>query len=176
MIKIKSEKGITLVTLVITIVILLIISGTAIYNMNSSNGAAKHNNLIADLRLLNDKVLVYYNKYGEIPITNKSIKIPDKNNEQYYELDLSKLEEVTLNYGIEYGKVDNLELTSDIYVINSKLNIYYLKGVARGNTIYHEIANGEPEPEPGPNPGPNPGQTNKLIDLYKNGNIILGAK
>lgn len=136
MIKIKSQKGITMVSLIITIIILLILSGTAIYNLNLSNGVARYNNMVADIKLLNDKTLVYYNKYGEIPKTDKnSINI---NNEEYYELDISKLEGITLNYGKEYGQGGELTTSSDIYVINSNLNIYYLKGVEKTGEIYHE--------------------------------------
>lgn len=136
MINIKSQKGITMVSLVIAIVILLILSGTAIYNLNLSNGAGRYNNMIADIKLLNDKALVYYNKYGEIPKTNRSsINI---NGEEYYELDISKLEEITLNYGKEYGQEGPLTTSSDVYVINSNLNIYYLKGVEKSGEIYHE--------------------------------------
>ncbi len=136
MIKIKSQKGITMVSLIITIIILLILSGTAIHNLNLSNGVARYNNMVADIKLLNDKTLVYYNKYGEIPKTDKnSINI---NNEEYYELNISKLEGITLNYGKEYGQEGDLTTSSDIYVINSNLNIYYLKGVEKTGEIYHE--------------------------------------
>lgn len=137
MINIKSQKGITMISLVIAIVILLILSGTAIYNLNLSNGVGRYNNMVADIKLLNDKTLVYYNKYGEIPKTNRSsINI---NGEEYYELDISKLEGITLNYGKEYGQVGTLTSSSDVYVINeSTLNVYYLKGVEKSGEIYHE--------------------------------------
>lgn len=136
MINIKSQKGITMVSLVIAIVVLLILSGTAIYNLNLSNGTGRYNNMVADIKLLSDKTLVYYNKYGEIPKTDKnSINI---NNEEYYELDISKLEGITLNYGKEYGQEGTLTTSSDVYVINSNLNIYYLKGIEKSGEIYHE--------------------------------------
>lgn len=135
MINIKSQKGITMVSLVIAIVVLLILSGTAIYNLNLSNGTGRYNNMVADIKLLSDKTLVYYNKYGEIPKTDKnSINI---NNEEYYELDISKLEGITLNYGKEYGQEGVLTISSDVYVINSNLNIYYLKGIEKSGEIYH---------------------------------------
>ena len=40
------------------------------------------------------------------------------------QIDLSKLYNITLNYGEDYGK--ELEISSDVYLINSNLNIYYL--------------------------------------------------
>lgn len=136
MINIKSKKGITIVSLVIAIVILLILSGTTIYNLNLSNGVSRYNNMIADIKLLNDKALIYFNKYGEIPKTDRKIEI--KNNEEYYEVDLSKLEGITLNYGKDYGQEGNLTNSSDVYVINSNLNVYYLKGVEKAGEMYHE--------------------------------------
>ncbi len=130
MIKPKSDKGITIVSLVVTVIILLILSGTAIYNINLSSGVGKYNNMIADIKLLKDKVLVYYNKYGEIPSTDKSINI---NGIEYYEIDLKELDDITLNYGNDYGKDGE-----DVYLVNSDLNIYYLAGIEKSGEIYHE--------------------------------------
>lgn len=135
MTSIISNKGITIITLVITVVILLILSGTAIYSLNLSNEVGRYNNMIADIRLLNDKTLVYFNKYGEIPRTNRKTQI---NNEEYFEIDLEKLEGLTLNYGNDYGKDGELTASSDVYLINSSLNIYYLKGIEKSGRIYHE--------------------------------------
>lgn len=135
MTSIISNKGITIITLVITVVILLILSGTAIYSLNLSNEVGRYNNMIADIRLLNDKTLVYFNKYGEIPRTNRKTQI---NNEEYFEIDLEKLEGLTLNYGNDYGKDGKLTASSDVYLINSSLNIYYLKGIEKSGRIYHE--------------------------------------
>lgn len=128
MINMKSQKGITMVSLVITIIILLILSGTAIYNMNLSNGAARYNNMVADITLLEDKILVYYNKYGETPKLENGIT-----RDSYYEIDLSKLENITLNYGTKYNGDNN-----DVYLVNDNLEVYYLKGVEKAGEIYHE--------------------------------------
>lgn len=135
MINIKSKKGITIVGLIITIVILLILSGTIIYNLNSSNKVAGYNNMIADIKLLEDKILVYFNKYGEIPKTSRKINI---NNIDYYEIDLSKLDNVTLNYGQDYNDGTELTETTDIYLVNDSLDVYFLKGINLSGTRYHE--------------------------------------
>jgi len=134
MINIKSRKGITLISLVITVIVLLILSGTAITSINSSNGTGRYNNMIADIKLLNDKILVYYNRYGEIPKTNKSIIVDDI---EYYEIDLSKLEDSTLNYGSDYGQEGELTSSSDVYLVNSDLNVYYLKWIKKSGEVYH---------------------------------------
>ncbi len=97
MVKIKrnSNKGITLVSLVITVIILLILTGTIIYDLNLSNSAGELNNMVADINLLKDEILIYYNKYQEIPKTERTINV---NGVEYYEIDLSKLDNITLNY------------------------------------------------------------------------------
>ena len=45
---------------------------------------------------------------------------------------------MTLNYGAEYKSEGNLTTSSDIYVVNDKLNVYYVQGVKMDNKIYHE--------------------------------------
>ena len=134
MINIKENKGVTLIILVVTIVILLMLSGTAIYNYNLSNDVAVYNKMIADIKLLEDKTIVYYNKYGDIPRTNRSIQVSGI---EYYEMDLSKLDNITLNYGKDYKGISDLNNASDVYLINSNLNIYYLKGIEKNGEIYH---------------------------------------
>ena len=134
MINIKEEKGITLVSLVVTIVILIILSGTAMYNYSVSNEASYYNKMISDIKLLNDKILIYYNKYGEAPKTDRTINIDGV---VYYEIDLAKLDNITLNYGNDYKKTEVLTTSSDVYLVNDNLNIYYLEGVEKSGEIYH---------------------------------------
>lgn len=131
----NSNRGITIVSLVITVIILLILSGTAIYNLNLSSGAGRLNNMVADIKLLKDEILLYYNKYQEIPTTERKTNI---NGTEYYEIDLSKLDNITLNFGEDYGKTDNLTDSSDVYLVDSNLNIYYLKGIENSGEVYHE--------------------------------------
>lgn len=133
--KLKSQRGITIVSLIITIIILLILSGTIIYNMNSSNKVVGYNNMIADIKLLEDKLLVYFNKYGEIPKTSRTINI---NNKDYYEIDLSRLDNITLNYGIEYNENTELTENSDVYLVNDSLDVYYLQGINLSGVRRHE--------------------------------------
>lgn len=135
MINIKCNKGITIVSLVITIIILLILTGVTISSIDLSNSNARYNNMVADINLIEDKVFIYFNKYNEIPKTTRLIEIDGT---EYYEVDLSKLENLTLNYGKDYGKQEDLNSSSDVYLVNSNLNVYYLKGVARVDKIYHE--------------------------------------
>lgn len=127
--KIKSNKGITMVALVTTIIIMLILLGVSINGINISNNAVPYNNMVADITLLEEKLLLYYNKYKEIPKTEMAKQIDGA---QYYEIDLSKLENVTLNYGVKYNGDEE-----DIYLVNDNLKVYYLKGIQKSGTIYH---------------------------------------
>lgn len=127
--KIKSNKGITIVALVTTVIIILILLGVTISGINTSNNAVPYNNMMADITLLEEKLLSYYNKYKEIPKTEITKQIDGI---QYYEIDLSKLENLTLNYGIKYDGDEE-----DIYLVNDNLKVYYLKGIQKSGTIYH---------------------------------------
>lgn len=127
--KIKSNKGITMVALVTTIIIMLILLGVSINGINISNNAVPYNNMVADITLLEEKLLLYYNRYKEIPKTEIVKQIDGV---QYYEIDLSKLKNITLNYGIKYNGDEE-----DIYLVNDNLKVYYLKGVQKSGTMYH---------------------------------------
>lgn len=142
MINIRKNNGITLISLAITIAIILILTAVVAYNFSVSNEKAYYNKMASDIKLLNDKTLVYYNKYGEIPKTTREITVDGTD---YYEIDLSKLEGVTLNYGIEHGKTAVLNQTSDAYVIDDNLNVYYLKGIMLNDVLYHTDSYGVEE-------------------------------
>lgn len=67
----KSNNGITLITLVITIVVMLILSFTISINANDYIERTKKTNLDTDLQRLQEKVEIYYSKNKEIPVLNK---------------------------------------------------------------------------------------------------------
>ena len=127
--KLKSKKGITLVALIITVIVLVILTSTIIRSVNVSNKVTEYNNMIADIKLLEDQILIYFNKYGELPITSVEKQIYD---ETYYEIDLSKLKNITLNYGNKYEGDE-----TDVYLVNDNLTVYYLKGIESEGEIYH---------------------------------------
>lgn len=134
--KIAFNKGITLISLVLTIIILLILSTTVVFSVKSMNKVRPYNNMIADINLLEDKILIYYNKYREIPKTERKISIDKK---EYYEISITKLENITLHYGGEQGQDVQLQKgMSDVYVVDDSLQVYYLKGAELTGTIYYE--------------------------------------
>ena len=129
----RNNKGITITTLVVTVIIMLILSSTIIMKISDSKDVSKLNNLYADIKILEDKVLEYYNDYGTLPVGAKEQELPASITEatKYYEIDLNKLENITLNYG--HGNDEK-----DIYVVNGDtLDVYYYKGVAYEGKKYY---------------------------------------
>lgn len=130
------KKGITLISLVLTIIILLILSTTVVFSVKSMNKVRPYNNMVADINLLEDKILIYYNKYREIPKTERKISIDGK---EYYEISITKLENITLHYGSERGQEGQLQTgKSDVYVVDDSLQVRYLKGAELTGTTYYE--------------------------------------
>ena len=140
--KIKQEKGVTLSILVITIIVLLILTSTLIYNAKGSIHIQNTTKLYNDLELLREKVSEYYNEYGEIPgkieytnIGNLS-NVLSKNNDtgKFYVIDLEAIKGISLNYGKDYENIknnpNNANSYTDIYIINENShNIFYVNGV-----------------------------------------------
>lgn len=136
----RSSKGISLVSLTITIVVILIISGILIYNTGGAMQIKKLNNMYNDIKLLEDKAADFYAKYQELPIKTKyttpinfSSEINPNDNDTYYIIDLSKLDNITLSYGKGQANGD-----PDTYIINEQSRtVYYVLGIKIDNKSYH---------------------------------------
>jgi len=64
----RNNKGVTLMALTITIIVMLIITSTIIYNSKNQAKMEKINKFYNDIETLNSKIEDYYLKYGDIPI------------------------------------------------------------------------------------------------------------
>ena len=163
--QIKSNKGVTLIVLTIMVVVLLIITGMLIYGSKSQIRTKKLNELYDDIEILNSKVSEYYLKNGSIPlvdentpyITNTSegkdfenllkanganeISFNVNDDENYYVLDINKLDNLTLNYGqdVQNWKTDHSYTRyQDIYIINKiSHQIYFPHGIRVGDELYY---------------------------------------
>lgn len=133
----KKEKGITMVSLVITFILLLIISAVGVNMSISGINSAKDSKLSGELQMVQHAVLEQYTKYkttrnsvylvgtkitkeqasnlaNEMGIT--LVNIPDSySNKDYYKLDKTALEEIgikdaTDEYVVNYvsGEVMNI--------------------------------------------------------------------
>jgi len=147
---ITKENGITLVSLVITIGVMLIIAATVVPVTYERFEINNLNKMITDIELLKDKVSNYYLKYGVLPIlrtngaevryTYKTLSF-EESSTIYYILDLSAMDGISLNYGRKGFEKPNK--SDDVYVISKDSNIiYYPKGVEMDGEKYHSLKEG----------------------------------
>lgn len=128
--KLKSNKGITIVTLVVTIIVILILTTVTITSTYIGMDLKKYKAMCSDVELLENKILYFYREYGELPIGNEVTNVPTEitNGHTFYEVNINKLKNITLNYG-------NAE---DIYIVDSEtFEVYYLNGIEYKNVIYY---------------------------------------
>lgn len=142
---IKNEKGITLTTLILTVVLILIIGGMMGYYSTSGLNLKRINNMYSDIEQIQTEVDTYYLKNNELPLLNVSVSFSNysnpNDNSEYYVIDLSKLGNLKLNYGKEFENIklsNNLENYTDVYIINKQSQtIYYLKGIEFEDNTYY---------------------------------------
>lgn len=141
----KKENGITLVSLIITIVLMFIIAGTTVYTSMDRFEINKLKKMYNDIELLSDKVASYYLKYNVLPIKEQystTLNFDKNANDSgdYYIIDLEALEGISLNYGKEGFESPNE--SDDVYIINEKTHqIYYVKGIEMKGLTYHTLEN-----------------------------------
>ena len=116
----KNQKGITLITLVITIVVLVILTATISVNAPALLNEQKKRDLETDIQSLKEEVDQYYARYESLPIINKYNNVNMLNevknindSEDYYVIDLSKIV-VDLNYGKDYNKIKEKDVSEEI--------------------------------------------------------------
>ena len=142
--KMKNEKGVTLVALTITVVILLIVSSILLYNANDNIQIKRLTSMYNDVSNLRDKVASYYKEYGAIPAKIEYTAVSHlrdagvigaNDGDKFLVLDLERLDGVTLNFGKDYEKVRkqqyaDINQLKDLYIINEKShNIFYVEGI-----------------------------------------------
>lgn len=153
--KIKNNKGVTLVSLAIAVAIIMILTNVIVYNAIDGLRANKLANLQTDIENLRDKVSNYYAQNGAIPadtsieytnIGNLSSVIGATDTGKFYVIDLAAMENVTLNYGRDYEKIRNKEVTTqseinnltDLYIINfDSHNVFYVAGIEVDGEMYY---------------------------------------
>lgn len=126
-----NNKGVTLISLILTVIIILILTSAMIFNTKNQLQMRSVQNLSIDIEKLNSKVDEYYLKYGELPklcnytsdtniVLNNKEDLLNKINEsainnrselknglntndsdEYIVIDLEKLGSLSLNYGYD---------------------------------------------------------------------------
>ena len=135
---IKKSRGVTLISLVVTVTVILIMTNIVVFNVADSVRTTKLSNMQADIENLRDKVSAYYTEYGMIP-ADTSIEYTNTNHitsisratdiGPFYVIDLEAMENITLNYGKDYEKIRNGEAKTqeeinqlrDLYIIKREL-------------------------------------------------------
>ena len=105
---IKNNKGITVISLSIAVIIILIVTGMLVYSAKDSIYVKNLTNMQNDISNLRDKISLYYSQYGALPAstayTNTSMlsRFPLGANDDvngFLIIDLQVLDGLTLNYG-----------------------------------------------------------------------------
>lgn len=128
--KIKSNKGITIIALIVTIIVILILTTVTITSTYTGSDYRRYEMMCADVEMLEDKILFFYREYGELPKGNEVTSVPSEidNGNTFYEVNVNLLSNITLNYGD----------AEDIYIVDSQtFEVYYLNGVKYKNQIYY---------------------------------------
>ncbi len=141
--KLKNNKGITMIALVVTIIIMAILLTVVNYGSQRGLEMKELNNMYADILVLEEKISLYYLNTGKLPLkdetkvitVNDSIKNTNPNNgNEFYEIDITKLNNVSLS-----NMKDNRNV-SDRYLINKQSHtVYYQKGVRLDGKAYYTI-------------------------------------
>ena len=155
--KLLNNRGITLASLAIAVIIILILTGTLIYNVKDNLKVTNLREMQNDIQNLRDAVSNYYSINGSIPAKLKYINTDNINrikdagviNEkadtgEFYIIDLKELENLTLNYGEDYKHIsdatseEEASQYTDIYIINEESqNIFYVEGIRVDNDWFY---------------------------------------
>ena len=148
----KNNKGVTLITLAITIAVLMILTFNITVNIGAYTEQKTKANFETDMQRLREEINQYYARVKDIPVINKytntSMLEGIKNindNDEYYVIDMKQLD-VSLNYGSDYNIINKKdeaeEITDllDVYIINKQSHtIYYPKGVEYSGKIHYRL-------------------------------------
>lgn len=160
--KIKKERGITLITLVITAVVLLLISTPIVVRTTKLTETKKYTNFRDDMLKLKEDISILYDldedisEIGPVYTGDKAFLIDEvkspNDQEPYYVIDFSKLaNKYKSKYGLDIGEfkveTENANLgeasessSNNVYIINSKSRtIYYNKGIQYNNQTFYRL-------------------------------------
>ncbi len=152
--RIKSNKGVTLIALTLIIVVITIITSISMTEGLQLMSVKRVNYMNADIQMINTAISDYYLKYNDIPTmglyAHKSDLISlfggedylnPNDGDEYYVIDLPKLDNLTLNYGKDYktwNSEGNMSDYTDLYIINKVTHqVYYVQGTSLEEKTYY---------------------------------------
>ena len=150
----NSEKGITLISLVITIIILMILTFSVTVNIDNFANEDRRAKFQSDMRSLKEEIDQYYVREKKLPVINKYTNLSTiesvknvNDGQDYYVIDLDELL-VDLKYGKDYETVktmpqnENISNLLDVYIINGQSHtIYYPKGIEYSEETHYTVWN-----------------------------------
>ena len=130
------KKGITLVTLLITLIVMIVLSTTVVVSGVSAMNNAKKMKFAAELVFMQDTIQNYMRTHeNSLPVKDGVVAVQNLPEGEYYEIDMSLLGLIDTTYGNKLNADEK-----DIYVVSKTNNeVYYLKGLKIGNTIYYNL-------------------------------------
>ncbi len=138
----KNQKGITLMILISTVVIMTIITGTIAYRSIASTRMRSYYNMCADIELLDEKIALYYLENKALPISTQTKQISElisnygESNPNYN----PNNSEDGILYQIDLSKLKNLSLkTTEYYIDKTSHTIYCSRGKKVGNDYYFTV-------------------------------------
>lgn len=157
----KQERGVSLISLSVAIIIIGIITTMLLYSITDTNDIDKLTKLYTDIDNLSDKISNYYTVHGKIPAKPISVlsganavmtgnqSVGENDTGDFLVIDLKAIDNLTLNYGKDFEQFKDLATTGnsigdkrDLYVINENShNIFYLNGITLkdGKTYYTNL-------------------------------------
>ena len=154
----EGKKGISLVVLVVTIIIMIILTGITIVGMENVIAETERDEFITELAVLKDKTKEYYILMGKLPVKDGSeytaTELSNLLNEQSHKTAL--LDEITKNkdtnnkfliidlslMDIKTSKRGREEKSTDVFCVAiNTLNIYYIDGIIIDGSIRFSLAN-----------------------------------
>lgn len=158
--KINSKRGLSLVALLITILVMFVLASVVVLSSKNSVDNANVTDFMSDLQKIEDSVESYYIENGIYPSSKELIsqtqvleqvgeekraylreemELNDDYNEDgstsYYVLDLAKIDVTQTKRGTEKDEDIN-----DVYIISESTgNVYYLKGLETKDNTYFSI-------------------------------------
>lgn len=150
--KTRNAKGVTLISLAIAVVILVLVANLVIYNVKDNLKVGRLKGMQNDIENLRDKIASYYAQNGKLPasieytnvghIRSAGVISDAVDTGDFLVIELSALENLTLNYGEDYEKVKeasgDINEYDDLYIINeASHNIFYVRGVTIDNDTFY---------------------------------------
>ena len=142
----KSNKGITMITLVTTIVILTIISSVVITQSINGFKVKALQDFYNDLETIQDKLDIYYMKNGTLPVSGEytgstefksstTSPMNPNDNDKYYIINLHAFD------GLSLGSTA-LKNGEDVFIVNEETHtVYYPLGFEHNGEIYYCLDN-----------------------------------